>query len=83
MFTGRLCGGSMSIRCPRSVIVPSVGTTKPPIRFSVVVLPQPEGPSRQKNSPSRISRSSAAQCDVLPVALDHSVQLDAGAGAIG
>ena len=26
----------------------------PPIRLSVVVLPQPDGPSRQKNSPDSI-----------------------------
>ena len=57
MLTGRLCGGSRSICWPRSQIVPSVGATKPPIRFSVVVLPHPEGPSRQKNSPSLMARS--------------------------
>src|SRR5690348_2909264 len=33
---------------------------------SVVVLPQPEGPSRATNSPLRISRSSASTADTLP-----------------
>src|SRR6185436_5089948 len=36
---------------------PDDGAVKPPMMFNVVVLPHPEGPSRQKNSPSRISRS--------------------------
>src|SRR3954447_23000386 len=34
-------------------IWPEVGSSSPAIMRSVVVLPQPEGPSRQKNSPSR------------------------------
>ena len=38
---------------PSSRIAPEVGSSSPAIMRSVVVLPQPEGPSRQKNSPSR------------------------------
>src|SRR5947209_6086500 len=34
---------------------PAVGSSKPPIIRSVVVLPQPEGPSRAKNFPRSIS----------------------------
>src|SRR6478752_752453 len=37
---------------PPRKILPSVGSSRPAIMRSVVVLPQPEGPSRQKNSPS-------------------------------
>src|SRR5450432_234761 len=33
-------------------ISPEVGSSRPAIIRRVVVLPQPEGPSRQKNSPS-------------------------------
>src|SRR6186713_3000615 len=33
-------------------IWPEVGNSKPAIIRNVVVLPQPDGPSRQKNSPS-------------------------------
>ncbi len=36
---------------------PDVGSSKPPIMRRVVVLPQPDGPSSEKNSPSRTSRS--------------------------
>src|SRR6266478_959597 len=38
---------------PPSRIRPDVGNSRPAIMRSVVVLPQPEGPSRQKNSPLR------------------------------
>src|SRR3954447_13363924 len=37
---------------PSSRMRPEVGNSSPAIIRSVVVLPQPEGPSRQKNSPS-------------------------------
>ena len=42
--------------------MPSVGSSKPPIMRSVVVLPQPDGPSSAKNLPASISsvRSSTA-----------------------
>ena len=39
---------------------------KPPIKLSVVVFPQPEGPSRQKNSPSQIARSSGSSAVAEP-----------------
>jgi hypothetical protein len=32
-----------------------LGCSKPPIIRSVVVLPQPDGPSIEKNSPDRMS----------------------------
>src|SRR5450432_938624 len=37
---------------PSSNILPEVGSSRPAIIRSVVVLPQPDGPRRQKNSPS-------------------------------
>src|ERR1700761_543362 len=36
---------------------PSVGVSKPPSMRSKVVLPQPDAPSKAKNSPWRMSRS--------------------------
>ena len=36
-------------------IWPAVGASKPASIFSTVVLPQPLGPSRQKNSPASMS----------------------------
>ena len=66
VLTLRLWGGSRSTRWSRIRICPVVGPTKPPIRLSVVVLPQPDGPSRQKNSPSAISRSISRSAVWLP-----------------
>src|SRR5262245_9611261 len=60
MFTGRLSGGSEVTSRPRSSIRPPVGRSNPPIIRSVVVLPQPEGPRSEKNSPaSSVSETSS------------------------
>ena len=42
--------------CPSMKISPVVGVSKPASIRSKVVLPQPEGPSSEKNSPRRISK---------------------------
>ena len=42
---------------PSSRIRPSVGCSNPAIIRRVVVFPQPDGPSREKNSPGSTSRS--------------------------
>ena len=42
---------------PPRWISPEVGSSRPAIMRSVVVLPQPEGPSRQMNSPLSTTRS--------------------------
>src|ERR1700751_5373228 len=42
---------------PSSRIFPSVGRSKPAISRSVVVLPHPDGPSSEKNSPASIETS--------------------------
>src|SRR5579871_6381575 len=51
----RASGGSVrrgddTTRSP-TTISPAVGSTKPAIRRNVVVLPQPDGPSRQTSEP--------------------------------
>src|SRR5688572_21821995 len=59
MPTPRSSGGTGAVRPgvasatvrPPIVIVPSSGSSKPAMRRSVVVLPQPEGPSRARISP--------------------------------
>src|SRR3954447_1688498 len=48
------------------MIRPASGRSKPPIRRSVVVLPEPDGPSIVKNSPRRISRSSPSTARTSP-----------------
>ena len=42
---------------PSSSTRPDVGSSNPAIIRSVVVFPQPDGPSREKNPPAGISRS--------------------------
>src|SRR4051812_42864100 len=54
---------------------PDVGASKPPIMRSVVVLPQPDGPSRLKNSPLTTSRSMWSTATVSPNALTTSTSL--------
>ena len=44
---------------PLIVIFPLEGLMKPVIARRVVVFPQPDGPSRVKNSPSGISRDTS------------------------
>src|SRR5215475_7935927 len=57
MFTSRLFGGSQVTFLPCNQTVPTVGSSNPATIRIVVVLPQPEGPSREKNSPSLIRKS--------------------------
>jgi hypothetical protein len=45
------------------VIDPAVGLSIPPMMLRSVLLPQPEGPSRQTNSPLRTSiETSSSAC---------------------
>ena len=57
MLTSRLFGETPVTSWPSSCTMPRVGSSKPAIIRMVVVLPHPEGPSIEKNSPWRIVRS--------------------------
>ena len=46
--------------------MPPVGSSKPAIIRSIVVLPEPDGPSIEKNSPSAMSRSTPATAVTSP-----------------
>src|SRR5262245_23488936 len=50
---------------PEIVTVPAVGCVKPPMMLSSVLLPQPEGPSRQTNSPLRMSSETSSRARTL------------------
>src|SRR5579862_4203866 len=56
------------IGLPSIAIAPPVGSSKPASMLSTVVLPQPLGPSRQKNSPGSVSSSNS---DRNRIALDR------------
>ena len=69
MAMSRCAGGtSLTTRSPMR-ITPLVGYSRPASMRSVVVLPQPEGPSRLTNSPSAIVRSSPLTATAEPKAL--------------
>src|SRR5882724_10854919 len=51
---------------PSNSIAPVSGFSKPAIMRRVVVLPQPEGPNRPKNSPCSTSRETSATARVAP-----------------
>src|ERR1700741_2651451 len=50
---------------PRKML-PPVGSSRPAIMRKVVVLPQPEGPSRQKNSPPSTVKAAPRTAAKLP-----------------
>ena len=57
MATPRRPGSTSVMSAPPMRKVPSVMVSRPAMDLSRVVLPHPEGPSRAKNSPSAMDRS--------------------------
>ena len=55
MLTSRRYGGSVLTSAPPSSMRPELGSSNPPIMRSVVVFPQPDGPSMAKKLPRSIS----------------------------
>ena len=51
MPTSRFQGGRPTCRCRRSARAPLLAWLKPAMSRSSVVLPQPDGPRKAKNSP--------------------------------
>src|SRR5580658_2034798 len=47
-------------------MLPLVGSSKPAISRSVVVLPQPEGPSSEKNSPASMRNDTSSTARTPP-----------------
>src|SRR5262245_60535790 len=66
MPMSRRCAGRRSMRLSPNRIAPPSSSQKPAIMRSRVVLPQPEGPNRVKNSPSPTSRSTPSTARTLP-----------------
>ena len=57
-------------------MLPPVGCSKPPIIRSVVVLPQPEGPRSEKNSPGSIDEVDVVDGDEVAELLAQAGELD-------
>src|SRR3954467_416785 len=51
---------------PSTSTLPAEGATRPAIIRSSVVLPQPDGPSRETNSPEATARSTSATASCVP-----------------
>ena len=60
---------------PSSSTWPDVGSSNPAIIRSVVVFPQPDGPSSEKNPPAGISRSMASTAMKDPKRLVSATRL--------
>ncbi|MNT95058.1 hypothetical protein D3C72_2368640 [compost metagenome] len=54
-------------------ICPSVGSSRPAMQLRSVDLPQPEEPSRTRNSPSRMSRFRSSRTVTAPNESDRSL----------
>ena len=72
----RFQGGSRVTSSPPSRTMPAVGSMKPATMRSVVVLPQPEGPSRTRNSPSAMRERDVAHGMEVAVALDEILDVE-------
>src|SRR5690348_11048672 len=66
MPVARRLGGIATVEAPSIRISPPSGSSKPAMQRSAVDLPQPEGPSRQTNSPSATSSDIALTAMVAP-----------------
>ena len=79
MLTGRFSGATPAMSAPSIRIEPDSFCSNPPINRSVVVLPQPDGPSSEKNSPDSIVEVDALEHELRAVRLGERDQLDAPA----
>src|SRR5512143_3347314 len=76
---------------PETVMVPLVGLSMPAMRFNSVVLPEPDGPMRARNSPSAMSSemlfstgisSESRQYDFETACMPTSAMDDAPSGSV-
>ncbi len=70
MLTGRRFGGTVAMSSPSIRIRPPVGCSKPASMRKSVVLPQPDGPSRAKNSLAAMFSETSSTAATLPNRLD-------------
>src|SRR5262245_41911864 len=63
---------------PASTICPASGSTSPATMRSTVLLPQPEGPRSERNSPRSTSRETSSTATTAPKVLRSRRTLSAG-----
>ena len=72
---GSECAGE-EINLSPTRISPALGSTKPAISRSVVVLPQPEGPSRQTRWPCSMASEISSTTAIVAISLGQAPQFD-------
>ena len=81
MPMSRLCTGRSVMSWPPTWTRPESGSSKPAIMRSDVVLPQPDGPSSEKNSPAAMSSVTPSTATHAAVeGLGDVVEFDGGGG---
>src|SRR5260370_37237792 len=82
MPMSRLLAGRRMMSAPATVIWPTSASSSPPSRRSVVVLPQPDGPSKATSSPAWTVRSSPSRATTGPyLRLSPSIRTSTAARA--
>ena len=81
MGVPRRWGGTAVTSLPKSLTVPSVGSSRPAIMRTVVVLPDPLGPIMEKNSPWRTEKEIESNATVSPNKRDTSSNSTTESGA--
>ena len=76
VLTLRWWGATLDTSTPSSITLPLVGCSKPAIIFSRVVLPQPDGPRSEKNSPRAIREVGPLDRDEVPELLADPLKHD-------
>ncbi len=76
MLTSRLFGGMPTAERPPISISPSVGSSKPAIIRSVVVLPQPDGPEQREELARLHLEVDVVDRDEIPEPLGDAAQDD-------
>src|SRR5215471_10648526 len=66
MARSRACGGMLLTSVPSIRMRPLVGTSRPAINRSTVLLPLPDGPTSTSNSPCATSRSTSLSAATPP-----------------
>src|SRR3954452_1904667 len=62
--TSAISSGGSVTRLPRRIVSPRVGRSSPATHLSSVVLPQPDGPTTQTNSPSSTTKVTSRSASV-------------------
>ena len=78
----RFSGGRCPIGLPSSRIVPELGSTKPAIAISSVVLPEPDGPEQRHEAAARHVQADVVERYGSAIALTKLLDIQGVAGEL-